>query len=45
MTEAADDWLAGYRADGFYCELFGTATAPAEHCRQLRERLGRLSLD
>ena len=45
MTEAADDWLAGYRADGFYCELFGSAALPADHCRPLRERLARLSLD
>jgi uncharacterized circularly permuted ATP-grasp superfamily protein len=45
MSEAADDWLAAYRADGFYCELFGSEAAPAEHCRPLRQRLGRLSLD
>src|SRR5262249_34921703 len=45
MGQATGDWLSGYDAGGYYCELFGRAEAPATHTQQLRERLSRIPVD
>jgi uncharacterized circularly permuted ATP-grasp superfamily protein len=45
MSPATADWLSGYDAGGFYCELFGRADAPALHTQPLRERLSRIPVD
>ena len=45
MGPATGDWLSGYDAGGYYCELFGRADAPATHTQPLRERLSRIPVD
>jgi uncharacterized circularly permuted ATP-grasp superfamily protein len=45
MGPATGDWLSGYDADGYYCELFGRVDAPATHTQPLRERLSRIPVD
>ncbi|MGE0117213.1 MAG: circularly permuted type 2 ATP-grasp protein [Dongiaceae bacterium] len=45
MTPDPSNWLAGYDAGGFYCEVFGRPEAPALHTLPLRERLGRIAVD
>jgi uncharacterized circularly permuted ATP-grasp superfamily protein len=45
MSPATGDWLSGYDAGGYYCELFGRTDAPATHTQPLRERLGRIPVD
>ena len=45
MSPATADWLSGYDAGGYYCELFGRTDAPALHTQPLRERLSRIPVD
>jgi len=45
MGPATGDWLSGYDAGGYYCELFGRVDAPATHTQPLRERLSRIPVD
>ncbi len=45
MGQGSGDWLAGYDAGGYYCEIFGRPEAPALHTLPLRERLGRIAVD
>src|SRR5262249_34696795 len=45
MSPAARDWLSGYDAGGYYCELFGRPGTPATHTEPLRARLGRIPVD
>ncbi len=45
MSPAIGDWLLGYDAGDYYCELFGRADAPATHTQPLRERLSRIPVD
>ena len=45
MGQATGDWLSGYDAGGYYCELFGRTDAPALHTLPLRERLSRIPVD
>ena len=45
MSPATGDWLSGYDAGGYYCELFGRTDAPALHTQPLRERLNRIPVD
>jgi uncharacterized circularly permuted ATP-grasp superfamily protein len=45
MNGEAPDWLSGYDAGGYYCEVFGRPDAPALHTLPLRERLGRIPID
>ena len=45
MSPATADWLSGYDAGGYYCELFGRTDAPALHTQPLRERLRRIPVD
>ena len=45
MSPATGDWLSGYHAGDYYCELFGRAGAPALHTLPLRERLSRIPVD
>jgi hypothetical protein len=45
MDPATGDWLSGYDAGGYYCELFGRVDAPATHTQPLRERLSRIPVD
>jgi uncharacterized circularly permuted ATP-grasp superfamily protein len=44
LAQQDGDWLAGYKADGLYCELTGTPRSPAHHTRLLRERLAALPI-
>ncbi|MEZ5658755.1 MAG: circularly permuted type 2 ATP-grasp protein [Burkholderiaceae bacterium] len=39
-----DDLFANYDQQGFYCELFGSSTARAEHTSTIRRRLARMKL-
>ena len=45
MGQPSGDWLSGYDAGEYYCELFGRPDAPAAHTQPLRERLGRIPVD
>src|SRR5215467_161760 len=45
MVQPPGDWLSGYDAGGYYCELFGRADAPAAHTQPLRERLSRIPVE
>src|ERR1700752_4873401 len=45
MSLATGDWLSGYDAGGYYCELFGRPDAPAPHTQPLRDRLARIPVD
>ena len=45
MGQPTGDWLSGYDAGGYYCELFGRPESPATHTQPLRERLGRIPVD
>ena len=45
MNGEAPNWLSGYDAGGYYCEVFGRPDAPALHTLPLRERLGRIPID
>jgi uncharacterized circularly permuted ATP-grasp superfamily protein len=45
MNGEAPNWLSGYDAGGYYCEVFGRPDAPAPHTLPLRERLGRIPID
>ena len=45
MSPATGDWLSGYDAGGYYCELLGRTDAPALHTQPLRERLSRIPVD
>jgi uncharacterized circularly permuted ATP-grasp superfamily protein len=42
---AAGDLLAGYRQDGFHCELMGGPHRRADHARQIRDRLRGMTLE
>ena len=45
MNGEAPNWLSGYDAGSYYCEVFGRPDAPALHTLPLRERLGRIPID
>jgi len=45
MSPATRDWLSGYDAGEYYCELFGRPDAPATHTEPLRQRLGRIPVE
>jgi len=45
MPSEAPNWLSGYDAGGFYCEVFGRTGAPALHTLPLRERLSRIPVE
>jgi uncharacterized circularly permuted ATP-grasp superfamily protein len=45
MPSESPNWLSGYDAGGFYCEVFGRPGAPALHTLPLRERLSRIPVE
>lgn len=45
MDGSRGDSLSGYDPGGFFCELFGSATAPHSFTAEFRGRLSRIGLD